>query len=266
MPGALGQKQLEGEFVGMTELHKAAPHFVVRPVGWGKLKSATPPSHFLLMEFKEFIEGLPDPVQLGERVAAMHKNSSSPTGMFGFPIQTFDGARLQAVGWDPSWTSFFSKLLAESYRQDTEANGLWPELDAVYSKVQYRLIPRLIGALEAEGRRIEPVLIHGDMWDGNVGTESTTGKPWIFDCAAYYAHSEMELGIWRAERHGLKDPVYRDEYLKHMERSEPKEEWDDRNRLYSSKTNLMHSACFRGSPARKLYVYHHFVSFLVVPA
>ncbi|KFG81158.1 hypothetical protein MANI_006915 [Metarhizium anisopliae] len=237
VPGDLGQMQSEGEFVGMTELHKAAPTFVPRPIGWGKLKSVVPSSHFLLVEFKDFTPVLPDPVKLGERVAALHKNSSSPTGQFGFPIQTFDGARPQAVGLDPSWTSFFSKLLAEAYRQDMETNGLWPELDAVYLKVQSQLIPRLIGALEADGREVKPVLIHGDMWDGNIGTESSTGDPWIFDCAAYYGHNEMDLGIWRAERHQLRSKVYRREYLRNMEPSEPEEEWDDRNRLYSAKTN-----------------------------
>ncbi|KAF3014722.1 hypothetical protein E8E14_007845 [Neopestalotiopsis sp. 37M] len=72
----------------------------------------------------------------------------------------------------------------------------------------------------------------------------------IFDCAVYYAHNEMELGIWRAERHQLKAEVYRNEYLKNYDASEPKGEWDDRNILYSTKTNFMHSACFAGSPAR----------------
>lgn len=238
----------------MRELYKAAPSFVPRPIGWGKLRSVSPLSHFLLVEFKEFTPGLPDPAKLGVRVAALHRNSSSPTGKFGFPIQTFDGARIQAIDWDPSWTSFFSKLLAEAYRQDTETNGLWPELDTLYRRVQSHLIPRLIGALEADGRRVDPVLIHGDMWDGNIGTEASTGDPWIFDCAAYYAHNEMELGIWRAERHQLRAEVYRREYLRHFEASEPKEEWDDRNRLYSAKTNFMHSACFKGSRARQLYV------------
>ena len=236
----------------MTELRKAAPDLVPRPIAWGKLKSVSPASHFLLVEFKDFTARMPDPVKLGARVAAMHRNSQSPTGMFGFPIQTYDGARLQAVGWDPSWTSFFSKLLAEAYRQDTETNGLWPELDAVYGRVQSHLIPRLIGALEADGRTVNPVLIHGDMWDGNVGTEASTGDPWIFDCAAYYAHNEMELGIWRAQRHQLRAEVYRCEYRRNYKASEPEDELDDRNRLYSAKTNFMHSACFAGSPARQL--------------
>ncbi|KAG8422126.1 hypothetical protein J3459_010711 [Metarhizium acridum] len=134
-------------------------------------------------------------------------------------------------------------------------NGLWPELDAVYLKVQSQLIPRLIGALEADGRKVKPVLIHGDMWDSNIGTEASTGDPWIFDCAAYYGHDEMDPGIWRAERHQLRSKVYRREYLRNMEPSEPEEEWDDRNRLYSAKTNFMHSACFAGSPARQQYVH-----------
>ncbi|KAL2112893.1 hypothetical protein VUR80DRAFT_6172 [Thermomyces stellatus] len=222
---------------------------------WGKLKSLSPPSHFLLVDFKHFVPRiLPDPVKLGARVAAMHMSPAarSPTGMFGFPVQTYDGARTQAVDWDPSWTSFFSKLLARAYEHDIETNGVWPELDAVYRRVQTHLIPRLIGALESEGRKVEPVLIHGDMWDGNVGTEEGTGDPWIFDCAAYYGHNEMELGIWRAERHQLKAKVYRREYLRNCDPSEPEDEWDDRNRLYSAKTNLMHSACFAGSPARAL--------------
>ncbi|KAH6677028.1 Fructosamine kinase-domain-containing protein [Plectosphaerella plurivora] len=255
VPGDLGRDQLRGEFMGMEALHRAAPGLVPKPIGWGKLNTVVPPSHFLLIEFREFIPNrLPDPVRLGARVAAMHKSPAarSPTGMFGFPVQTFDGARLQAVDWDPSWTSFFGKLLAKAYELDTETNGTWPELDAVYQQVQAHVVPRLIGALESEGRKVEPVLVHGNMWDGNVGTEASTGDPWIFDCATYYGHNEMELGIWRAERHQLKAKAYRREYLRNHEASEPEDEWDDRNRLYSAKTNFMHSACYAGSPARHL--------------
>lgn len=252
MAGDLGNQQLEGEFTGMTELHKLAPDLVPRPIAWGELKSLVPTTYFLLIEFKNFVAGLPDPARLGARLAEMHQKSVSPTGMFGFQVQTFDGARLQSVAWDPSWTSFFSKLLAEAYRQDTETNGVWPELQLVYERVQSHLIPRLIGALEAEGRSVKPCLIHGDLWEGNVGNDGDTGDPWIFDCAAYYAHNEMELGIWRADRHRLKAKAYRAEYLRNFEASEPEEEWDDRNRLYSAKTNFMHSACYAGSPARQL--------------
>ncbi|RYP06346.1 hypothetical protein DL765_009532 [Monosporascus sp. GIB2] len=248
--GDLGKRQLEGEYVGMSELSKLAPDLVPKPIAWGKLRNSTLAIYFLIIEFKHFVPGLPDAAKLGAKLAAMHLKSASPNGKFGFHIQTYDGARIQSVGPDDSWTSFFSKLLAEAYRQDTETNGTWPELQTAYRRVQSHLIPRLIGALEADGRKVTPMLIHGDLWDGNIGVEADTGEPWIFDCAVYYAHNEMELGIWRAERHQMRAKAYRREYLRHCEPSEPEEEWDDRNRLYSAKTNFMHSAIFPGSPAR----------------
>lgn len=235
----------------MSDLHRLAPDLAIKPLAWGPLKASALPSYFLLLEFKNLAPGLPDPAKLGAKLAAMHRKSKSPTGMYGYGVQTFDGARPHAIAWDPSWTSFFTKLLSEAYRQDVETNGVWPELALLFGRVQSHLIPRLIGAVEAQGS-VEPCLIHGDLWDGNVASEVETGDPVVFDGAVYYAHNEMELGIWRAERHALRDPVFREEYLRNFEASEPKEEWDDRNRLYSAKTNFMHSACWAGSPARRM--------------
>lgn len=252
----MGKAQLEGEFVGMQELHKLSPEFVPQPYAYGKLEARVPLSvdtFFLLMEFKDFAgNSMPNAAKLGKSLAELHHKSQSPTGMFGFPLTTYDGSKTQIVDWDPSWTSFFSKLLGEAYRHDAETNGKWDDLDTIFRRTQSHLIPRLIGALEADGRSVKPCLIHGDLWDGNIGTDANTGLPFIFDAAVYYAHHEMELGIWRAERHQLRAMIYRKEYIRNMEPSEPVNEWDDRNRLYSTKTNLMHSACVTGSPARQL--------------
>ncbi|KAL1967177.1 hypothetical protein VTN77DRAFT_3468 [Rasamsonia byssochlamydoides] len=252
--GEVGRAQLEGEFTGMSELHNLMPNFVPKPYAWGKLKGlpSSSPVYFFLIEFKNFSDGLRDPVRLGSRLAELHRKSVSPTGKFGFHMTTYDGARTQVVEWDSSWTSFFSKLLAVAYRHDVETNGCWEELDKVFNCTLSHLIPRLLGVLESGGRSIKPCLIHGDLWEGNIGTDIETGDPWIFDAAAYYAHHEMELGIWRAERHQLRAKIYRKEYLRNMEPSGPVDEWDDRNRLYSVKTNLMYSACVFGSPSRQL--------------
>lgn len=240
----------------MSDLHRLAPALTITPLARGRLLKSVPrATYFLLMEFRNLAPGLPDPVKLGARLAAMHRAGKSPTGMYGYGIQTFDGARTHSVAWDPSWTSFFAKLLADAHRQDAEANGVWPELDLVFGRVRSHLIPRLVGAVETHGGgggNIEPCLIHGDLWDGNVASEVGTDEPVVFDAAVYYAHNEMELGIWRAERHALRDPVFRREYLRCFEASEPTEEWDNRIRLYSAKTNFMHYACWAGSPARGL--------------
>lgn len=236
----------------MQELYKLAPQFVIRQYACGKLKAVD--AYFLVTEFKDFaVNAMPDPAKLGKSLAELHgKSQSLLTGDFGFSPTTYDGTRAQMVDWDPSWTSFFSKLLGGVYRLDIEANGKWDALDKVFQRTQTHLIPRLIGALEADGRSVQRCLIHGDLWDGNIGTEVNTGLPFIFDASAYYGHNEMELGIWVADRHHLRADIYREEYFLNMKPSEPADEKDDRIRLYSTKTNLTHSANLVDSPARQL--------------
>lgn len=99
----------------------------------------------------------------------------------------------------------------------------------------------MLGGLLQDGEPIKPTLIHGDLWEGNIGTDGA-GNLYLFDACSFYAHNEMELGIWRTEHHRMKDKVYMEKYLRQMKTSEPVEGWDDRNRLYSVKTKLMFSA------------------------
>lgn len=95
------------------------------------------------------------------------------------------------------------------------------------------MIPLLLALLEADERTVKPSLIHGDLWDGNIGTDRETGDVYIFDAGAYYAHNEMELGMWRCKRHRVVNKeVYLREYLKHAGISEPVEMFADRNRLF----------------------------------
>ena len=74
-------------------------------------------------------------------------------------------------------------------------------------QIREDLTPRLLGALEYHGPKIKPCLIHGNLWDGNIGTDYHTGNLYIFDGASYYVHKEMELGIWRTDHHEMKSKV-----------------------------------------------------------
>lgn len=211
------------------------------------------PVYFLLNDFVEVSKGFPDPVKLAQSLADLHCSSVSPTGSFGFHTNTCHGRIFQQVAWDSSWSSFFSKLLQNALEKDSETNGFWPMLDAVSSRILSDVIPRLLGALETGDRSIRPVLIHGDLWEGNILTERGTGHTFLTDAASYYAHSEMELGMWRCQRHAIHDEKYKTAYLAQVPRSEPAEEWDDRNRLYCIKMNLIHSAHHHGVQERKTY-------------
>ena len=248
--GDASKAQLEGEFLAMSELYKTEPTMVPRPRAWGKFERQPPLTYFFLCNFVNFSDILPDPVHLGARLANLHKKSFSPTGKFGFHAPTYDGKLEQVIDWESSWTSFFGKLLAGVLRLDIETNGPWKELEASMERILELVIPKLIGALESDGRSVKPCLIHGDLWEGNMGTESETGNIFIFDSCAYYAHNEMELGIWRVEHHRMKDEAYKREYMLNFAASEPTDEWDDRNRLYSTKAKLMYSAHVPGTNVR----------------
>ncbi|KAI3323756.1 hypothetical protein HD806DRAFT_495526 [Xylariaceae sp. AK1471] len=61
-------------------------------------------------------------------------------------------------------------------KTDTDVNRHWEEPDEVMTATLDQLIPRLLDPLTAEGRSIKPRLIHGDLWEANIGTDVQTGR------------------------------------------------------------------------------------------
>lgn len=251
----------------MTTLHQAVPTLVPRPKGYGKYHSLEyddnnnkKSRYYFLNEFKQIhIHGeegedslLPDPVSLGRRIAHLHSitNGQSPheRGMFGCDPNRvpFDGKLPLLGGWDKSWMAYFTRLLGLSYSHARVLHGSSSSdndessLGAVFQKTTSHLIPRLLGPLEDT---ISPCLIHGDLWESNIGTDRATGAIYIFDAAAYRAHNEKELGIWMCEHHSMhaRFDEYAREYWKAYGCGEqgPDGEWRDRVRLYSTQTMLM---------------------------
>lgn len=138
-------------------------------------------------------------------------------------------------------------MLQHSIKIDAQENGTWDALSTISTRVITSVIPLLLGPLESDGRIVKPSLIHGDLWDGNIGTDYETGNIYIFDAGAYYAHNEMELGMWRCERHRfVNNEIYLEEYLRNAGVSEPVEMFDDRNRLYCIYMNMWASAHHAG--------------------
>jgi protein-ribulosamine 3-kinase len=94
----------------------------------GPYKS-NPNVFFLLADFREAGQQLPDPTRITARLAELHKNSKSPTGKFGFHMRTLVGPIVQHNnGWSDSWEEIFSNLLGNLLDLDGEKNPPWPEL------------------------------------------------------------------------------------------------------------------------------------------
>ena len=235
----------------MRELYKTMPSLVPRPHAWGKFKLQEPDTYFFLCDFIEMRNQLPDPASLCSRLAELHQTSVSPTGNFGFHISTYHGKFPQSIDWDSNWASFFAKLLKDALRLDYQTNGSWPEFETVSERILTRVVPRLLGVLQQNGRNIKPCLIHGDLWEGNIGTSYEDNSILIFDSGAYYAHNEMEIGMWRCVRHKINAKRFTRQYLRQVPISEPAEEWDDRNRIYCVKMNIIHSAHHKGDIVRQ---------------
>ncbi|XP_056009012.1 ketosamine-3-kinase-like [Ostrea edulis] len=114
-------------------------------------------------------------------------NQLTPVTQFGFDTTTCCGYLPQDNTWQCNWTDFYSRklqhqmnLIEKDYR-DKEARELWSEL-------QLKL-PTFFNMLDD----IQPALMHGDLWGGNVG-ENKNG-PVIYDPASFYGHSEFDLAI-----------------------------------------------------------------------
>lgn len=237
-----GRLMMEGEFNSISELYKVMPNMVPKPHSWGKYHVGNPETYFFLSQFIDMSDRVPDPNQLCTKLAQLHRNSVSPTGKFGFHVTTCQGRIPQASGcWESSWTDFFAKLLKHVIARDFEANGYWKEMDILETRIFSHVIPRLIGNLERDGRSVKPCLIHADLWEGNTGTSYETGDVYIFDSGAFYGHNEMEIGDWRCHYNKIHNKVYTRTYLRHYGPSEPREEWDDRNRMYCIYFNVIYS-------------------------
>lgn len=233
---------IEGEFASMKELYRWSPLLVPKPYAQGTFKDAAYPTYFFLMEFLEIDTGAPDPSVFCKQLASLHRESQSPECKFGFHITTCHGPTFQDTTWDDDWTLFFTRLLRQFYRREVDIHGASTDgiYEELFDKLVTYVVPALLRPLQSEGRSIKPSLVHGDLWEENSGTDLHNGQPKIFDAAVLYAHHEYELGMWRREiiRFGR---THIRHYLMHMPPSEPKEQWDDRNRLYSIKFELGHS-------------------------
>ncbi|KAF2650309.1 hypothetical protein K491DRAFT_720857 [Lophiostoma macrostomum CBS 122681] len=246
MQGETGLQMAYAEFVSMSEISKVTADFAPKPVAWGSYESI-PDTHFFLCEYREMTPDMPDPDQFTAQLAALHQNSKSPTGRFGFPITTFAGNLPQYTSWESSWEVFFEKSLRQALNLEIAAKGHDSVFDVLLPLLFEKVIPRLLRPLETEGRSVRPSLVHGDLWFRNAAIDNDDGKPLIFDACCFYAHNEYELGQWRpvCNRFGAE---YVTAYHEHMPISKPEEDYNGRIDLYKLRFNVHVSALFHDDP------------------
>ena len=178
---------IEGEFEGLKAMHAVSPDLVPTPYAWGRYGKQDPETYYLLTEFRDVGEQLPDSSKFAARLPDLHRASVSPTGKFGFHITTcIDTVPQRTDCWEKSWAKLFQRQLAHMIILDFEKNEFWPEFKVVCNLILDKVIPRLLEPLQAEGRAIRPCLIHGSLWDDSIATDLHTGEPFVFNPSAMY--------------------------------------------------------------------------------
>lgn len=167
---------MRGEHYSAGIIASHVPDFGPKPIGTGDYHDDMGKQiHFYLMEYHGLDEQSP-PVP-----AELHSKAVSPNGMFGFPLANGRGTLDRSEHWENSWAAQFTYLLKNLIDLDNAVNKAWPEYDDACKQLMDHVIPRVLCALQSDGRSIEPVLCHGDLWEGNVATDMETGKVIIFD-------------------------------------------------------------------------------------
>ena len=119
-------------------------------------------------------------VALASALAEMHTKGKSPTGQYGFSVPTYCGRTRMSNGWSQTWAEAFDKMIGELLGtlnrtgQFEEICALGEEIRARWAQftvslptnetwLPFSVIPRLLRPL-----KIEPALLHGDLWVSNV--------------------------------------------------------------------------------------------------
>ncbi|KAK7349570.1 hypothetical protein VNO77_07032 [Canavalia gladiata] len=181
---SIGPSMFEAEALGLGAMYETGTIRVPQPYKVGPLPSG---GSFIIMEFIEFGASRGNQSALGRKLAEMHKAGKSSKG-YGFDVDNTIGSTPQINTWSSNWIQFYGehrlgyqlKLALDQYGDRT-----------IYEKGQ-RLV-KSMGPLFTNAV-IEPCLLHGDLWSGNISSDKN-GEPVILDPACYYGHSEAEFGM-----------------------------------------------------------------------
>jgi protein-ribulosamine 3-kinase len=170
------------------------PELVVRPYGYGSYKSMKD-IHFFLCAFHKLTGDVPDVEDFPALVAEFHQRGVCPGGKFGFPHKVYGGRLPQFFPVTNTWEETFTAGLQHSFKAEEETHGYDKDMADLRKGIIDNVVPRLIRPLERRPNKIQPTLVHGDLWDGNCSVDLDTKQPVIFDSTALWAHNECQNPI-----------------------------------------------------------------------
>ncbi|CAB94144.1 putative protein [Arabidopsis thaliana] len=173
---SIGPAMFEGEALGLEAMYET------RTIRAGELPTG---GSYIIMEFIDFGGSRGNQAELGRKLAEMHKAGKTSKG-FGFEVDNTIGSTPQINTWSSDWIEFYGeKRLGYQLKLARDQYGD----SAIYQK-GHTLIQNMAPLFE--NVVIEPCLLHGDLWSGNIAYDKNN-EPVILDPA--YGHNEADFGM-----------------------------------------------------------------------
>ncbi|MQS52859.1 fructosamine kinase family protein [Companilactobacillus mishanensis] len=139
---------------------------------------------YLLMNYLEFGEG--SQKDLGKMVAKMHEKHAPQFGL----DHNIENAKNPKINtWQDNWSDFYINQRLNVLIEQIKKHGDW----TVYRQSLMNRFQTKIREYYAD-HKVEPSLMHGDLWNGNVGFQAD-GTPILFDPDVFYGNREMDIAM-----------------------------------------------------------------------
>lgn len=183
---------------------------------------------YLLLEWIDVGEG--DQESIATALAEIHRQTS-PT--FGFEQDNFIGLLPQVNPAAEDWVSFYTTCRLDVQVELAKLGNHWnPRREDKYLNLKETLYQ------EWSGRQVQPSLLHGDFWRGNVLFDQK-GDPVFIDPAVSFGDRELDLAM--AQLFG----GFRPEFFQRYQQVFPLEKnWQERVPVYQLYYLLVHLNLF----------------------
>lgn len=138
---------------------------------------------FLILDYIAFSKAKPRLwYQLGQQLAQIHYETQH--GQFGWPHDNFIGQTIQPNNWSSNWRTFFAnQRIAWQLQLLSEKSILLGDIEHIAQTCHDALLHH----------KVEPCLVHGDLWQGNTGFTAEVAM--VFDPACYYGDREVDIAM-----------------------------------------------------------------------